>query len=169
MPDVYVPLRSGNEYVYYNKLINNGLVYRFAFQYTDRQRSDLEQKYAVVGDYIKEFFIDEQLFADFIRFAEEDGIERDTLGIRTSEEKIKILLKAFIGRNIHNDKAFYPIYNESDSIFVKAYQLLSLCGPHFRETVAQVGLGYPAAARDEVIEQTAQRRAKPDLYLPGEQ
>jgi len=107
MPDVYVPLRSGKEYVYYNKLINNGLIYRFAFQYTDRQRGDLEQKYAVVDDYIKDFFIDEQLFRDFVRFAEEDGIEPDKLGIKTSEEKIKILLKAFIGRNIHNDKAFY--------------------------------------------------------------
>ena len=126
MPDVYVPLRSGNEYIYYNKLINNGLVYRFAFQYTDRQRSDLEEKYAVVDDYIEGFLIDEQLFWDFIRFAEDDGVERDKLGIKTSEEKIKTLLKAFIGRNIHNDKAFYPIYNESDSIFLKAYQLLSL-------------------------------------------
>ena len=126
MPDVYVPLRSGKEYVYYNKLINNGLIYRFAFQYTDRQRSDLERKYAVVDDYIKDFFINEQLFRDFVRFAEEDGIEPDKPGIKTSEEKIKILLKAFIGRNIHNDKAFYPIYNDSDSIFVKAYQQLSL-------------------------------------------
>ena len=126
MPDVYVPLRSGNEYVYYNKLINNGLVYLFAFQYTDRQRSELEKKYAVVDDYIEGFAIDEHLFWDFIRFAEDDGIERDKLGIKTSEEKIKILLKAFIGRNIHNDKAFYPIYNKSDSIFLKAYQLLSL-------------------------------------------
>ncbi len=125
MPDVYVPLRSGNEYVYYNKLINNGLVYRFAFQYTDRQRSDLEEKYAVVDDYIEGFSIDEHLFLDFIRFAEDDGVEPDKLGIKTSEEKIKTLLKAFIGRNIHNDKAFYPIYNESDSIFLKAYQLLS--------------------------------------------
>ena len=126
MPDVYVPLRSGNEYVYYNKLINNGLVYLFAFQYTDRQRSELEKKYAVVDDYIEGFAIDEHLFWDFIRFAEDDGIERDKLGIKTSEKKIKILLKAFIGRNIHNDKAFYPIYNKSDSIFLKAYQLLSL-------------------------------------------
>jgi len=41
-------------------------------------------------------------------------------GIKDSEKKIQTLLKAYIGRNLLDDPAFYPIYHEVDKIFLIA-------------------------------------------------
>ncbi|MCX6234682.1 MAG: S41 family peptidase [Bacteroidetes bacterium] len=125
MPDIYVPIQTGKEYIYYNQLINKGIFYQFAFDYTDNKRENIKGIYPSVDVYIKNFSIDNPLLTDFITYAEEDSVRRDDAGVRATSDLIKTLLKAFIGREIYSDEAFYPIYNQSDTIFLKAVEELS--------------------------------------------
>jgi carboxyl-terminal processing protease len=124
MPDIYVPIQTGNEYIYFNELINKGVFYQFAFDYTDNKRDRIKEDYQNVSGYIKYFNVDDSLFEDFIRYAEKNRIKRDTNGLITTGPMIRTLLKAFIGREIYSDEAFYPVYNQTDKIFLRAIQEL---------------------------------------------
>lgn len=125
MPDIFVPVKTGEEFVYFNKLINKGLIYRFAFDYSDNRRDYFKDTYSSVEHYINDFQIEDDFFSKFIEFAEDEGVKKDDYGLEKTGDKIRNLLKAFIGRNIYSDEAFYPIYNQDDSVYLKAIEELS--------------------------------------------
>jgi carboxyl-terminal processing protease len=124
MPDVYVPIQTGNEYRYFNELINKGIFYQFAFEYTDTRREKIKNDYRDVKGYVKEFQVNDALFEDFISYAEKNGVKPDATGLTLTGPMIRTLIKAFIGRELYSDEAFYPIYNQTDKIFQKALQTL---------------------------------------------
>ncbi|MCF8304640.1 MAG: S41 family peptidase [Bacteroidales bacterium] len=123
MPDVYVALESDPKYKYFNQLVNKGLIYKFAFAYTDKHREQLNRIDTVTG-FIEKFRVSDQLFTQFVDFAKDKGVKPDQKGIDESKAKIKNLIKAFIARNIYDDKGFYPIYLETDKTFNKAMDIL---------------------------------------------
>jgi carboxyl-terminal processing protease len=124
MPDIFIPVETGDHFAYYNRLINRGVIYDYSFEYTDAHREEL----ALYTDYKKfdsNFNISSELFDGLVKFAEENGIEKDPDGIAARKDEIKILLKALIGRNIMNDEGFYPIYHQKDETFQKALALMN--------------------------------------------
>jgi len=124
MPDIYVPIERDSSLDYYHDLLNKGLIFRFAFEYTDSHRKELG-RYNSVEAYEHDFSIMHSTMNDFVSYAEENGVKRDPAGIAYADERIRILLKAFIGRNLLDDKGFYPIYHKTDRIFLRTMQLLS--------------------------------------------
>jgi carboxyl-terminal processing protease len=123
MPDVYVALKTDDKDKLYNKLIHQNFIFQFAFDYTDRERSAL-LKYTTVEEFRNNFKVDDRLFsalADNIRSQEITFTQEE---LRDSEKKIKTLLKAYIGRNLLDDPAFYPIYHDVDKIFQVALDTL---------------------------------------------
>ena len=63
-------------------------------------------------------------YDDLVAYAEDKGIEATKEEIRVSKDKIKILFKSFVGRNILDEKGFYPIYHKIDTTFKRAvYEL----------------------------------------------
>jgi carboxyl-terminal processing protease len=125
MPDIYVPYNSKDYPEFYNKLLDRGLIFRYAFKYTDTHRESLNS-YTTVEDYDNNFHIGNTMFNDFLSYAEEMGVERDADGIRRSEQRIKTLMKAFIGRNLFDDNGFYPIYHRIDETFLRAIEYLTV-------------------------------------------
>lgn len=123
MPDVYVPVKTGEQYRYFNELLNRDLIYLFSFDYTDRHRKELN-KFDGPHQFDKNFSITNRMFNDFLKYAEDNGVPKDEEGIKVSEERIRNLIKALIARNIFDDKGFYPIYLRTDSTFVKGVELL---------------------------------------------
>lgn len=124
MPDIYIPVNTGEVYNYFHQLVNRDLIYIFSFDYTDRHRKQLNQ-YSGYQEFDRNFSVTDKMYQDLIKFAEEEGITRDEKGIEFSEERIKNLIKSFIARNIFDDKGFYPIYMRQDSAFKKAVELLN--------------------------------------------
>lgn len=124
MPDIYVPYDSHNFPEYYNKLLDKGLIFRYAFKYTDTHRQDLNA-YEDFEDFNKGFTIDQKMFNDFLAYTKDMGIEEDPEGIRESDERIKILIKAFIARNLYDDEGFYPLYHRIDETFQRAIRYLN--------------------------------------------
>lgn len=116
MPDVYVALMADEKDNLYNRMIHQNLIFQYAFDYTDRERATL-QYFKTVEDFRENFQIDDQLFNGLIDNARNQGLTFTEKEVRGSEKKIKTLLKAYIGRNLLDDQAFYPIYHEVDKIF----------------------------------------------------
>ena len=123
MPDIYVPLKTDEKDKLYNRLIHQNLIFQFAFDYTDRERAAL-QKYNTVDDFRNNFEVDDRLFNQLKDFINSQGITYTPQELRDSEKKIKILLKAYIGRNLLDDAGFYPVYHEVDKVFQVALDTL---------------------------------------------
>jgi len=123
MPDIYVPLHSDKNLEYYNQLINKGLIYQFAFEYTDKNRKSFTI-YKNADDFICKYNISNSVLNEFIEYATKNGVNKNVKDFTVSIEKAKVLLKAFIGRNLFDDKGFYPIYLQTDNTFLKAIEQL---------------------------------------------
>jgi carboxyl-terminal processing protease len=123
MPDIYVSYNSSDYPEYYNTLLDRGLIFQFAFKYTDAHRKELSE-YVSFAYFNKNFKITRPVFNDFIAYAEGKGVSKDKQGIRESESRIKILMKALIGRNLYDDDGFYPVYHRIDETFLRAVEYL---------------------------------------------
>jgi len=123
MPDIYVPLITDTVHTFYNSLANKGIIFQFAFDYTDAHRHSL-QKYKNFGSFDRGFNMSNKDYKDLVAYAAEKGITASKEKVKVSKDKIKILFKAYVGRNILNEKGFYPIYHEIDTTFKRAvYEL----------------------------------------------
>jgi len=112
MPDVFVPVDTSGASEYYNKIRSLGLMYRFAFYYTDIHRSSLD-KFTTARD-IEGYLDDQDLLPQFIKYASGKGVPADYKDIRTSEEVLKKTIKAYVARNIIDNDGFYPIIADID-------------------------------------------------------
>jgi carboxyl-terminal processing protease len=123
MPDVYVALKVDEKDKLYNLLNRQNILFQFAFDYTDKERARLQQ-FKTVDDFRNGFQVDEKLFNELMDYARSQSITYTPQELRDSQQKIKTLLKAYIGRNLLDDAAFYPIYHEVDKIFMVALDTL---------------------------------------------
>jgi len=123
MPDVYVALKTDEKDKLYNRMNHQNVIFQFAFDYTDKERAKL-QHFKTVDDFRDNFSVDNQLFNELTDYARVQGISFTQAEVRDSEMKIKTLLKAYIGRNLLDDPAFYPIYHDVDKIFQVALDTL---------------------------------------------
>ena len=60
------------------------------------------------------------MLKDVIRAAEKNDLKLDQDGFDKSKGKIKLYLKAFIGRRIWDNDGFYPILHTEDEIIQAA-------------------------------------------------
>ena len=124
MPDIYVPIDTGQYYSYYNQLINKGLIYQFAYDFADKNRDKLLTSYSDASVFIEKFTVDNTLFDQLVVYGESKGVPRNDRDLKPTRDLIARLLKAYVGRNLFNDEAFYPVLNQDDRIFLKALETL---------------------------------------------
>ena len=123
MPDIYVPLVNDSTEYYFNRIVNTGLVYQYAFDYTDKHRQQLKQ-YKTVESFDRQFAVTDAMFDALVRLADEKGIVGTEKQRQVARREAGILLKAYIARNLFDDEGFYPIYAPMDEILQRALQVL---------------------------------------------
>jgi carboxyl-terminal processing protease len=120
MPDKFVPVDTSGISPYFVKV--RSLIYRFALKYSDDNRK-LLKSFTEPGEMEK--FLDRQALLDqFAKFAADNGTRRDTEGLKISGNVIHTQLKAYIARNILDNKGFYPIWEEIDTTLKYAIDFL---------------------------------------------
>jgi len=123
MPDYYVPIEKDSTLRYYNLVVNKGYLYQFSFDYTDRNRKNLQLNH-IFTDFNKNFVITDQVYNDFITYASNKGIKHEGKNLTVSDNRAKVLMKAYIGRNILDNAGFYPLLNSIDPTVQKALWIL---------------------------------------------
>jgi len=121
MPDIYVPVKKSRDYLYLNNVSNRGLMYRYAFDYTDKKRDYLKKTYNS-ETFIRTFVISDNELNDFFVYAGQNGVKRDDKCISATKDVIRLRLKSYIARNLFDDEAFYKIINPRDDVFMKALE-----------------------------------------------
>ena len=125
MPDIYVPLINDSTEYYFNRIVNLGLLYQYAFDYTDRHRANL-QRYKTVEAFNKQFTVTETMFNELVKQADEKGVKGTDEQKQVARREANILLKAYIARNLFDDEGFYPIYAPMDEVLQRAIEELKL-------------------------------------------
>jgi len=124
MPDVFIPFDREENTTLYIELVNKGIIYQFAFDYSDKKRKELMQYKNAYG-FINNFHVSESMLNELIQYALKNNVKYREDDFIKSKNLIKMQLKAFIGRNIFKDAAFYPVLLLNDKTFLKALELLS--------------------------------------------
>ena len=123
MPDIYVPLVDDSTEYYFNRIVNKGLLYQYAFEYTDKHRVQL-QRYKTVEAFDQGFKVTDAMFDELVKRAGEKGIKGTEEQQLVARREADILLKAYIARDLFDDAGFYPIYAPMDEVLQKAIEQL---------------------------------------------
>jgi carboxyl-terminal processing protease len=74
--------------------------------FTDRHRAEMD-KIATLAE-LDALLSRSNLLANFVAYAERNGVAKDEAGLALSREVIEAQLRAYIGRNaLHDDAGFY--------------------------------------------------------------
>jgi len=120
MPDKFVPVDTSGISPYFIKV--RSLIYRYSLKYTENNRESLK-KYSEAGELEK--FLDKQSLLDqFTQYASANGVKKDPAGLKISGDIIHTQIKAYIARNILDNKGFYPIWEEIDTTLKYAIEFL---------------------------------------------
>ncbi len=112
--DVFVPRDTDDYTPYFNKVVNEGYIYDFAFKYTDSHRNKLES-FGTWEDLLA-YMQRQPLLNDFAAYVEtEKGFKQQVNQIVKSSALIERMLYSYIARDAIGDEAFYPIYNLEDN------------------------------------------------------
>ena len=123
MPDVFVPRDTSYYSPYLTQVVNNGIIYQFAFKYSDENREALSKFKSAKSLLV--YLKGENILDKFVEFAKEKGVKTRPVYINTSRKEILNNVYANIARNIMGDQAFYPIVLMNDETFLKAVEVLN--------------------------------------------
>ena len=120
MPDKFVPADTSGVSSYFMKVRSQ--IYRYSIKYTETNREQLK-RFTEAGEMEK--FLDKQPLLDqFVQYAAANGIKRDPEGLKISGNIIHTQIKAYIARNILDNKGFYPIWEKIDTTLKYAIDFL---------------------------------------------
>ncbi len=124
MPDFFVPLDRDSNTLAFNEIFNSGLLIEFTFNYTNQNHEQLTKQFKNSRDFVKKMVVSDALVAQFMKFYTQKGNPSVKLN-HASNKELKLWIKAFIGRNLYEDKAFYPIINSTDKTILKALEVIN--------------------------------------------
>lgn len=122
MPDVFVGRDTTLNTPWYNRCVNLAYTYQFAYFYTDKHRKEL----AKYKDWqsLEKYLLKQDVLAEFVRFAEDKGVERNDAEIQKSRPLMIRLLNAYIVRDMLGDEGFFPLFERDDEITQKAVEIM---------------------------------------------
>ena len=130
MPDIFIPVEKDSALRYYTQCINKGLVYQYAFDYTDQNRT-LLRRFRNVDQFDRGFVVSDAIFGEFVKYADKKGVKHIGKDLTKSDTYVKTMIKAYVGRNLLDNDGFFPIMNTIDPGFLKAVEVLKKGGPGF--------------------------------------
>jgi carboxyl-terminal processing protease len=122
MPDFFIPLDTTGITPYFNRVASRGLIYRFAFNFTDTYRKEMSglKDYLAIEGYLDRI----NLLERFVEFSRKRGVEPDKVQIEKSKELIETQLRAAIARNLIDNEGYYPIIRRIDTTLIQAIEIL---------------------------------------------
>ena len=122
MPDIFVAADTSGYSGYFGKITQKGLVYQYAFDYSDKNRQELGK--LKTGKDFEDYLLKRNILSSFIEYATSKGIAADPKGLATSGKIIEAQLMAYIARNIIGEVGFYSVISKIDATIKEAIKAL---------------------------------------------
>lgn len=124
MPDIFIPLDTLGTNDYYRKVWDTNVLYRYTMEFTDRHRAEMDEITTLAE--LDSLFARNDLMADFVAYAERNGVPYDEAALAVAGDVIHAQLRAYIGRNaLHDESGFYYNIYPIDNTLQRAVQELS--------------------------------------------
>lgn len=123
MPDYFVPIDTSSFSPYYRDMINKGIFNQFVLRFIDQNRKDLEKKYKDFTSFRKKYDPVPEM-KNLISYAELEGLSFNEINWEKSHERVELLFKAYIARDLWESSNFFEIYNEAEPVYQKAVSIL---------------------------------------------
>ena len=120
MPDKFVPVDTSGVSPYFVK--TRPLIYRFALKYTENNRETLK-KFTESGR-LKNISTNRLFWTSLFSMPQQTILKWIHEGLKTSGEIINTQIKAYIARNMLDNKGFYPIWENIDTTLKYAIDFL---------------------------------------------
>ncbi|MDR1699043.1 MAG: S41 family peptidase [Prevotellaceae bacterium] len=122
MPDIFIPRDTSGMTSYYTSIINSGVLYLYALNYSDGNREKLASY--KTWEELHEYLKTQPILQSFTDFAAQKGIKKRPALIQISADLITNQLQAYIVRNFFDNAGFYPIFQLDDKPLLKAVEVL---------------------------------------------
>lgn len=123
-PDVFVPIDTTKTNSFLNKVFYAGAINMFAFEYADKNRVKLKA-FNSAENFINRFEVNDAILNEFYSYCAKQSMTTTNVSKDKTNELLKPYLKAFIGRDVFDKNAYYPIINKKDKCIIKATEVLS--------------------------------------------
>ncbi len=123
MPDTFVPNDTTGITSYYINVMNAGLIQKYTFDYTDRNRQRLESAKSS-AELLRMLPDDDTLLQDFVAYSQKAGVAPRWYYINISRDLLVNYLKAMIARNALGVQGYFEVYNEVDPTVVTAVEAI---------------------------------------------
>lgn len=122
MPDIFIPRDTTGVNSYFITVSREGLIYEYAFRYTDSNRSRLE---SFKNWQELDAFLDRQpLVENLVALASSKGVRNRPFLVSESRKLIHNQIKGYIMQNMFNESVFYQVVLKDDELIKKAIELL---------------------------------------------
>lgn len=118
MPDVFVARDTTELSELVSQLYSKNVIREYALSYYNDNRKDLEKM--PMDKFIKSFNVSDKMLQDLFRMAAQSEVTYDEAQYKRSQALLRNNVKAFIGRSVYGNPAFFPILHEKDEEFQEA-------------------------------------------------
>jgi carboxyl-terminal processing protease len=127
MPDIFVPLDTTGVTDYYRDLIQKGHMTSFLLEYVDKNREKILEKNPQFIQFKNDFKVDQSLMDDFFKYVEKEDPELkfNEEQYKTSEDLLKLRMKAVLAQDIWGYSEFYQVINSSNEILERAVAVIN--------------------------------------------
>lgn len=124
MPDIYVPIDTTWTTEYYLDILRNSLHNQFSLTYVNDHREELNKQYPDAFAFLNGFKVTEGLWKEFIDYATSEEVAFNEEEFETCKERLDLLLRSTIARNLYDFEAFWVVYNSQDEAIDKAMEAM---------------------------------------------
>lgn len=124
IPDVFVPMDTSINYLYFNRLIAKNVIGEYIVNYVDKNRDKLKAKYPDFNKFNKEFVVTDAMIDYIVKAGEKAGVKKDEKLMQPIIPSMKLQIKALIARDIWDMNEMYQILNAENDVLKKGLEAL---------------------------------------------
>lgn len=124
IPDVFVPMDTSLNFLYFNRLIAKNVIGEYVVNYVDKNREELKKKYPDFNKFNREFVVTDAMISDIVKAGEKAGVKKDEKLLKPIIPSMKLQIKALIARDIWDMNEMYQILNQENDILKKGLETL---------------------------------------------
>ncbi len=121
MPDIFVPVDTSKNSRYLSTLFTSNAIGEFTLGYYEENRRKLEE--LDYQDFKRDFVVTDEMLEALIQTGAEVDVPFDEVQFEHSKDLLRTHLKAQIARRVWDNPGFYPIFNQSNEVFLQALEL----------------------------------------------
>lgn len=122
MPDIFVPQDTIGVTSYLIEVSNKGLISRFGFNYSDKNREKLVKMED--EEALAKYLSKQDITGQFIRYCDSQGVKRRNLLINKSHKLLEKYLCSNIISNVLGTESYIKYWNRDDNTVLKAVEVL---------------------------------------------